>query len=81
MSLKMLKSHEMKLLKEVVLKHRPSLLPLLDSLGRVSLTTKQREDLRGAIAEEFSQTGLGKNDEPNSRGRLLENLIDRLGHL
>jgi len=71
---------ETDLMKEVVLKHNPSLLPILNSLGQVQLTFEQRESLREAISDEFIETGIKGNDEPNERGLLLERLIDRLGH-
>lgn len=54
---------------------------VLDSLQDVQLTEYQRDELRQAVTDEFSETGLRKDDEPNERGLLLEELIDRLGHL
>jgi hypothetical protein len=53
----------------------------LEELGAVPLTTAQREELRGVLADEFSATGICADFEPNPRGILLERLIDRLGHL
>jgi len=72
---------ESKLLKEILVKNAPSLLPVLDSVGLIPLTGEQREEIREAIADELLKTGLSENDEPNERGLLLESLIDRLGHL
>lgn len=72
---------ELNLLKEVVSKHNPSLLPMINSIGQVPLSFEQRESIREAIADEFIETGVGENDEPNDRGLSLESLIDRLGHL
>jgi hypothetical protein len=68
-------------LREVVQDHRPDLLTILDSREDVALTEQQRDDLRQAVTDEFCQTGLKENDEPNQRGLLLEEIIDRLGHL
>jgi len=81
MSINMLKLDETNLLKEVLLRHQPSRMTMLDSIGIVPLTNDQREELREVIADELLETGLDKNDEPNERGLLLEHLIDRLGHL
>jgi hypothetical protein len=45
------------------------------------LTNDQREELRQILTDELMETGLGDDDEPNERGLLLEELIDKLGHL
>jgi len=79
--LKVLRVEEVNLLKEVLLKHNPSLLTIMDSIGVVPITDEKREELRGVISEELLETGLGKDDEPNEHGLLLEHLIDILGHL
>ena len=68
-------------LREVVQNQRPDLLTILDSPADFELTEQQRDDLRQAVTDEFCQTGLKENDEPNQRGLLLEEIIDRLGHL
>jgi hypothetical protein len=81
MNTKVLKSEETDLLREILLRHRSPLSTMIDSIGIVPLTNEQREELRGVIADELVETGLGKDDEPNERGLLLERLIDRLGHL
>jgi len=67
-----------KLLHEVILKRRKTLLPVMDSLGIIKLSEEFREELREAVAEEFCEAGLNENDEPNKRGLLLEELIDSL---
>lgn len=54
---------------------------VLGSLQEVQLTEYQREELRQAVTDELTETGLRDDDEPNARGLLLEELIDRLGHL
>lgn len=72
---------ERQLLSDVVSKWRPELLPLLDVIGHVKLTLEQQEELRQVVAMELVDTGLSQDDEPNPRGLLLENLIDRLGHI
>ena len=67
-------------LREIIQSHRPDLLHIVHSPHDVQLTEQQRDDLRQAVTDEFCQTGLQENDEPNQRGLMLEELIDRLGH-
>ena len=43
----------MKLLGDVVSKHRPSLLSFLDTIGDIPLTFERREELRGILASEL----------------------------
>jgi len=67
-----------RLLWEVVTKRKPELveypilepdwLPNPDQLAQLELT----------VVEELTATGLGKDDEPNERGFLLEALINEL---
>lgn len=68
------------LLERIVSARRPELLLLVHVLKTAGLTQEQRESLRGVIADELSEAGLGDNDEPNSYGLVLEDLIDWLGH-
>ena len=69
------------LLSEVIWKRDPNLIGPVSSLQDVQLTHDQREELRQAVTDELIETGLRDDDEPNERGLLLEELIDRLGHL
>ena len=69
------------LLSEAVTKHRPDLTDLLSVLPNEELSEDQREELRQAVADELCETGFREDDEPNRRGLILEELIDRLGHL
>lgn len=66
------------LLSEVVRKRCPHLTGLVASLENVELTDAQRDELWDAVANEFSETGLKEDDEPNERGLVLEDLIGRL---
>jgi hypothetical protein len=76
------KPEEERLLREVVMRHRPDLENLLDTLGKIPLGDDDRESLREAVHDEYLSTGLKNEDyEPNERGLWLEELIDRLGHL
>ncbi|MGH9908104.1 MAG: hypothetical protein ACRD8U_21240 [Pyrinomonadaceae bacterium] len=65
------------LLTEVISKRAPHLLGLL-AQPHGSLTDSQRDELREIVADEFVETGLRENDEPNKRGLLLEEIIGRL---
>lgn len=67
------------LLREVIAARRPELSASLDASTKLS--SEVREAMRHALAEELAATGLNQDDEPNERGQLIEELIDRLGHL
>lgn len=73
-----LPKQKMELLSEVIKKHRPDLIYLLDLPCNTLLTAEQREWLRETIADEFVENGLYENDEPNPLGEALEDLIERL---
>lgn len=70
-----LKPHMGVLLLEVLGKWEPTLVARLEG-GLASLTEEERSRLTGAIAEEFTSTGLRPDYEPNARGLVLEDLID-----
>ena len=80
MTLKLKKESEA-LLRAVLARQRPELLHLLDSDSEAEVSNEQLDELRQIVTDEFSETGLREDDEPNSRGLLLENLIDELGRL
>ena len=69
------------LLHHAVTAHNSELLPVLSEVGRRPLTGDEREELRGALAEELTAAGLDANDEPTDYGRRLDDLIGRLGSL
>jgi hypothetical protein len=69
---------EEQLLREVILKHRPELLRILDLIGVQPLTAEQRERLRDPVATELVDEGFDEDGNINSLGGELENLIDRL---
>jgi hypothetical protein len=71
---------ELSILREIIAKRQPGLLPLVDNLGPRPLTKEQREELRGALADEFLQSGLMADDEPNTWGLKVDDLIGRLMH-
>jgi hypothetical protein len=73
-----LNAKEEQLLREVILKHRPELLPLLDLIGVRQLTAEQRERLREPVATELVDEGFDEDGTINSLGADLEKLIDRL---
>jgi hypothetical protein len=81
MTLRRLSPSDEALLREVVAKHDPTLLSLIDYLGITEITEEEREKLRGLLASELCETGLAENDEPNQRGLLMDDLIDILGRM
>lgn len=67
---------DMQLLREAVERHRPALLPLLDTLGEVSLTKEQRNELQsGAVLAEFL-ANLDSRHNPNERGWRMSMFLD-----
>lgn len=69
-----------KLFVSIIQKRKPNLVGSVRSLKDFSsLEDKVREALREALLEEFCATGLRVDSEPNERGLILEQLIDRLG--
>lgn len=55
---------------------------LIAILRQSTITPDQREDLRGALAEELVSRGLNHHDsEPNAYGLEIESLIDKIGHI
>jgi len=52
----------------------------IDAMHRIDqLSPDERLALQQTVADELVSTGLGKNDEPNERGVMLEALIDAIG--
>lgn len=76
-----LKSEDLRLLKQILVRRNTTLVALTDNLGAAVLTAELREALRQAVAAELCSSGLGPDDEPNGRGIKLERLIDALGKL
>ena len=71
---------ETELLRDVISRRSPKLLPLLDTVAQGALTNEEREELRGVVLDELVEHGLGEDDEPNEHGHTMERLIDALGH-
>lgn len=63
------------LLVEIAAKHR---FPLPEG-GVKFLVPGDREQLIDVLLQEFTETGLGFDDEPNNRGIEIEELIDFVG--
>jgi hypothetical protein len=74
-----LRPEEIELLRTILSKRAPDLLPVVDSLGVVPLTNERREELRRAIADELCENELREDHEPTPRGVQLDDLIGRLG--
>jgi hypothetical protein len=75
-----MRKFEAQQIREIVARRRPELVWLADQLGTYSLTSDEREDLRGVIAEELLEVGLDEQDQPTPKGLALERLIDLIGH-
>ena len=67
------------LVQSVLEARAPGLLVHLDIVGRRILTQEEREALREVLSDEFVESGLGLEDEPNERGLLIEEAIGWLG--
>ena len=67
-----------RLLREVLDRRAPRLLPIVERDGPIS--SDERERLRSIIADELVEHGLDGNDEHNEYGRALEDVIDFIGH-
>jgi hypothetical protein len=67
------------LIEEIVSSRAPEKARLISIAREAALTEEQRESLRGVLSDELADTGLGPDDEPNERGRLIEAAIDWLG--
>lgn len=62
-------------LREVVAKRRPELLPLAEKVGVKVLTEEQLEALSDVVLKEFLEEGLQEDDEPNPRGIVLDDVM------
>lgn len=63
------------ILAEVLSRHAPELSQVVKVTRLQNLSEPQRERLREALEWEFCETGLTRDDVPNRRGQLLEQLI------
>ena len=70
----------LRVIHEVVSTRAPEKLGLIGTLGAAPLSADSREAIRGLLADELIENGLGPDDEPNKRGRDVEAAIDWLGH-
>lgn len=71
----------LRLLSEIVNKYHPEWAGCIVPPGFVDLDKSQAYELRLSTTSEFCATGLSADEQPNSRGLLLEELIDWLGRL
>ena len=71
-------------------RHQNLLIEVLSKIGQGAIIQEKgrsfyceasdRDKLRQLILDEFCDTGLKVDDEPNTRGIDLEDLIDAIGH-
>lgn len=77
-----LPEHLSDLLREVVAKREPQLLPLVEKLESATISEELRTHLRDdLVADELCKTGFDPDDSVNARGILLEELIGKLTRL
>jgi hypothetical protein len=70
-----LNSEMERLLIEVIEKRRPELLKRIPPYRAIDFTEEERDLVIESLADELTATGLKENDEPNDRGRRLDDLI------
>lgn len=73
-----LSAEESEVLSQVIWRRKPSLMSLVRSVGKEPLSRDQREELRGVLLDEFTETGLREDYEPNEWGLKIDDLIGRL---
>jgi hypothetical protein len=73
-----LTNEERELLQRVMRAHCPERESLVEIVGRRSLTSEEREALRGGLAYELTAAGLDLDSEPTAYGLELDGLIGRL---
>lgn len=73
-------SSAIRVLTELVGRRSPIDLAIVAAINARELSADERERLREIVADEFVEYGLGPDDEPNSRGLLLDDIIAWLGH-
>jgi len=64
------------LLREVLEKRAPELLAVLREGSNVVIREDQNREIQELVGDEFAETGLRGDHEPNERGLALEKLID-----
>lgn len=74
----MRRTEKIRLVREIIGKKRPDLLPLAKRVGIEVLTDKQLETLRDVVIDVFLAEGLQEDDEPNAKGIILDDAIDFL---
>lgn len=76
-----LNGRELELLREAVLLRAPQLAPLIDMVGRESLSPEDRRALQGVVADELAASRLDSQDNHTERGIELDDLIGAIGRL
>jgi hypothetical protein len=66
------------LLREVAENAGIAISAIRKSGGQWQLTSAERHTLMNAVSDEFARSGLQRSDEPNQRGLLLADVLDRL---
>ena len=66
------------LLRQVVTRRISQPAEVLDRIRLGLLSEEDKQELISALTQELLCTGLAGDDEPNGRGLLIEDLIDRI---
>jgi hypothetical protein len=72
-------SAQRQLLREMIAKCAPDLLPRFSSTGDLSISSEEADRLQQSLCDELLRDGLMENDEPNEYGLKIEDLIDVVG--
>jgi len=79
MKIKPLNTREKDLLKHCITAHAPGLINDIDHLDELSI--EKVNEIRNVVGSELVSKGFKEDDEPNSYGLELEDLIDRLADI
>jgi len=75
-----LKAQDIDTIRRVVQKQNPSIVGLVDRLGKIPVTGDEIEELRHAIADELLAIGFPDDPTVHDQAMILEELIDKVGH-
>ena len=76
-----LDKNDLLVLRSILRHRRPDLLPLYNRIGHENLTEDDRLLLQGAVRLEYLDTGIGRDRLPNSKGLILDDLMQRIAYL
>ncbi len=68
-----------RLIKDIICARAPDLVDVIARIGSEAIPHSDAERVREILADELVENGLGPDDEPDERGRLVELAIDFVG--